>query len=118
MACPKQCTGTTVGLLNFEVLKIRKTRKGLLSVCFKLTVPCSLSSSLERPTQVNFLALTKSTEAHCIATARNVQVKCNEITGKVRLLPKQTYQVVSYTFNPDEPLGFTAGAVDRLLAFP
>jgi hypothetical protein len=109
-----QCSGPNVGLLQFQVLKIRKTKAGNnLSVRFKLIVPCRLSNA--HPTFVTFLGLTKTTPI--IVTAQDVKVEGNVITGKVRIVAKQSYLITSYTFNPSEPLCFTAGAGQQLIAF-
>lgn len=108
-----QCTGPNVGLLQFQVLKFRKTKSGDFSLHFKLIVPCRLSSV--QPTFVTFLGLTKSTPINQIA--QDVKVEDNIITGKVRLASNQTYLITSYTFNPSEPLIFTAGVGQQLIAF-
>ena len=110
-----QCTGPNVGLLQFQVLKSRKTKAGDLSIHFKLIVPCRLSNSCEQPTFVTFLGLTKGTPI--IVAAQDVKVEDNIITGKVRLAAKQTYLINSYTSNPSEPLRFTAGVGQQLIAF-
>ena len=106
------CVGPNLGFLKFKVLKLRKTRAGDLSVRFQLTVPCCLSST--EPTFVTFLGLTKSKPF--TVNAKHVKVKGNIITGKARLVARQTYLINSYTFNPDEPLRFTAGAGSQLVA--
>jgi len=107
-----QCAGTHVGLLKFQVLGVRKTRKGDLSVRFQLTVPCCLGSA--EPTFVTFLGLTQTTPT--VVNAQDVRVHGNVITAKARLVEKQTYLINSYTSNSSAPLGFTAGVGERLIA--
>jgi hypothetical protein len=110
------CSGRKVGQLDFQVCKIRKTKTEKLSVRFQLIVPCTLSST--EPTFVTFLGLRKNEPTPTVTAAKDVKVDGNIITGTVRIIPMQTYQIVSYTFNPNEPLHFTAGAVKELISLP
>lgn len=110
------CEGRAVGQLKFIICKISKTKTKELSVRFQLIVPCTLSSTEQ--TFVTFLGLRKNEPTPTVTAAKDVKVDFNIISGKVLLIPEQTYQVVSYTFNPNEPLRFTAGAVNELISLP
>ena len=67
---------------------------------------------------MTFLGLRNDKPTPTVTAAKNVKVDGNLITGTARIIPMQTYQVVSYTFNPNEPLHFTAGAVKELISLP
>jgi len=108
-----RCSGPNVGLLQFRVLKLRKTTAGDLSVRFQLTVPCCLGK--REPTFVSFLGLGLG-PGPVVVNATEVKVRGNLIRAKARLVENQTYLVNSYTSNSSVPLRFTAGVGEQLIA--